>query len=154
MADPLSETDRLSALERSGLLRMPPGNRLTHVCYVATQLLDCDVSQVNALTNRVQHHVAEWPRVAPRDDVDIELAGCRQIVVTGEVVAVEDTLAHPVMCRLPWSAIWQGYLGVPLLYDGEVIGSLCALTVGPRKWEARDRMTMSSLAGLVVSVLT
>ena len=60
------DPDRLSAIERSGLLRHTQHERLNRLCYTATELLDVDAAQINVLTDTQQVYVAEWPRVLRR----------------------------------------------------------------------------------------
>lgn len=145
----LSDPERLAALERSGLLRHGQDERLVRICYTVTELLQVDASQVNIITDRAQHTVAEWPRAAPAV-AEFSNSGCWTVVEAEGTTAIENTLEHPILCRMPWTATWQGYLGTPITYEGQHLGALCALSVSKRKWTLHDRMGLESLADLVL----
>lgn len=144
----INDQERLRAVELSGLLRHEMGRRMVHICYTATALLDVDASQLNVITADQQIFVAEWPR-ARRDPVGLENSGCREVVAAQETLAVSNTIYHPVMCQMPWSATWGGYLGAPIRFHDQVLGSLCVLTHDPRDWKRTDIMALESLAKLV-----
>lgn len=117
------------------------------ICYTVCQLLDVDAAQLNVVTDTQQVYIAEWPRVS-RPPVALSNSGCREVVLANDMIAIEDTLAHPIMCQMPWTLSWRGYLGVPLHYDGQTIGSLCALTVKKRAWTSIERVSLEALAEL------
>ncbi len=138
---------RLTALQRSGLMRKEVAERLVHICYTAHQLLRADGAQLNVLDDQKQYVQAEWPP-AELDPIPIELSGCQEVVKVEKPLVVPDTREHPVMCLLPWSGHWGGYLGVPLCYDGHVIGALCALSHETRNWSDQDVLALQSLSQL------
>lgn len=150
MSGRLKDEQRLEALHRSGLLEKPTPECMTHLCYTATELLKADVAQINVLDDRMQHHLAEWPRVAPRRaPFTVENAGCREVVLNKDVVQIANTLDHPILCQVPWAAFFQGYMGAPIMWDDQVIGSICVLTVQPRNWSKTDELALVTLAHLV-----
>lgn len=153
MSNELDDPARLAALERSGLMRKEAGARFTHVCYTVTQLLNSDVSMLSVITSDRQRFVAEWPRTPLQPELDLSQSGCKEVVLTNRLVAITDTRLHPVLCRMSWSAIWQGYASAPVVLDGQPIGALCALTVGRRQWSAHDEHALSGLADLVSASL-
>lgn len=151
----LSSPARLAALARSGLLTKPPTERLRHLVYSVYVLLNADAAQANVLTDSLQHTAVEWPRVAPpRADIDPADSGCRLVLEAGQTLLIPNALDHPVACTLPWAASYRGYIGTPLVYEGEYIGALCALTVRPREWTALDRMSLEGLSQLVMAAVT
>lgn len=147
------DPDRLSAIERSGLLRHTQHERLNRLCYTATELLDVDAAQINVLTDTQQIYVAEWPRVLRRP-TDIRESGCQEVLAAERTVAIDDTRTHPVMCRMPWTATWRGYLGTPLKLDSMVLGTMCALTTHTRAWTDMDRLTLEGIAAMVLPALS
>lgn len=142
-----SDPDRLAALGRSGLLDKSVPDRIQHLVYTAHSLLRADVAQLNVLTASTQHTVAEWPRVPPRTRPIAE-TGCQHVLVS-ETVAVQDMVDDPIMCVLPWSNHFRGYIGSVICYGDQPIGALCALTVEPRRWTKTDELTLKSLTRLV-----
>lgn len=144
----------MAALKRSGLLRHQQHERLVRICYTAVELIGADCSQLNVITATQQVFIAEWPRTAQRSPVELDNSGCSEVIALGGLLAVEDTLAHPVMCIMPWTAHWQGYLGAPITYEGQAIGSLCTLSVNKRAWSKHDQLTIQTLADMVTAAIS
>lgn len=144
----LDDAARLAALHRSGLLRQESRQRLTHVCYTLVQLTDLDASQLNVLDGAYEHNVAVWPEEPPHQPYDAETSGCREVVLAEGLVVVEDTLQHPILCDFPWTDQWRSYLGAPVRFDGQVIGTLCGLSREVRRWSQRDQLAIQTLADL------
>jgi len=144
---------RLLAIERSGLLRHTQSERLNRLCYTATQLLNADASQVNVLTATQQVYVAEWPRVL-RLPTDLQESGCKEVLAAERTLVVPDTLDHPLMCAQPWTATWRAYLGTPLVLDGQVLGTMCALDHAPRDWSRYDELALEGIAAMVLPALS
>lgn len=146
----LDDPERLQALQASGLLRKEVAERLDHLTYSAAILLRSDAAQVNALDGTHQHHMSIYPPVEPMPCADpVEHAGCREIVMSETTLPVSDTRLHAIMCDMPWTTAWRGYLGTPVRYQGQVIGSLCVLTEEPRDWNQWDLRALEGVARLV-----
>jgi len=148
----LDDPCRLAALERSGLLFRPLPDRLDRLAEQAAVQLGADAGLLNVLDAESQHHLAQWPErtatVTP-----VEQTGCQLVITAERTVAVPDALTHPVLCRLPWVETWRGYLGAPVLYDAQVLGSLCVLSREPRAWTNYDALSLRALARLVGQAL-
>ena len=125
------------------------GDRLQHLCFTTKTLLNVDAAQLNALTATQQHFIAEWPPGAHRPPISVDNAGCREVVRGRQTLAVVDTREHPVLCGMPWTSEWRGYMGAPIWFEGQIIGSVCALTATPRHWLERDRLALEGIATLV-----
>lgn len=142
LADPV----RLEALRRSGLLGRPATERLRRLVRTAAEMVQADAAQLNLVDEHLVHHVALWPVPdGPEGPWPSEQSGC-QHVVGGEVFAVQDSVLHPLTCELPWTGTWRGYLGAPVLFQGEPVGALCVLTRQPREWTSVDVLALSSVA--------
>lgn len=151
----LDGSARLEALRASGLLRHDLKGRLDLLCETAAEILRVPFSQVNILDDRVQMSVGKWP---PDDDRITEVAhsACKEVVVAGQPIVVPDMLVHPVLCMIPFVQETGGraYLGVPIYFDGQVLGSFCVADQVVRRWTAWDvagLQGLARLAGLAVS---
>lgn len=151
----LDRPERLAALKASGLLRHDVEARLDLLCETACQILRVPMAQVNLLDDKFQTSVGKWPPDEDRITV-VQDTGCKEVILAGDVVSVDNTLLHPTLCMIPFVTIAgaRAYLGVPVFFDGEVIGSFCAADYEVRKWTTWDiagLQGLARLAGLAVS---
>lgn len=146
----LEDPERLAALRRSGLMRKDTSQRLGHVCYTAAQLLHADLALLNVLDELEQRMAAEWPPMVWKWPVlNVDESGCKEVIETDETVVVPDTREHALLCQLPFSATYRGYLSSPVRFEGHAIGSLCAFTHSTRAWTLQDVLAMDTLAQMV-----
>ncbi len=146
----IDDPERLAALRQSGMLRHDVAKRLDHLVYSAAMLTQADGAQLNVVDDQCVHHVSEWPPAEPPTPPDhIHNAGCREVVLQEMTLDVPDVWQHPVMCQMPWTTSWRGYLGTPIYYRAKLIGSLCVLTRQPRKWSELDLRALEGVARLV-----
>lgn len=148
--DVLSAPERLEALQRSGLLDRTVVERLDSVAYTATRLLNADAAQINALDSQFQRTVTGYPPGHWPSAVPLEITGCRRVVLTGQPLIIPDTEHDTEVRGLPWTDIFNAYLGVPVTYEGEIIGSLCVLSEKSRTWTSYDILGLQGLANLVM----
>jgi GAF domain-containing protein len=141
---------RLEALRESGLLRKSASERLHHLAYTACSLLQADACQINALDDTMQRTVTGYPpNPEGWEDIPVELTGCQEVVLLRAPLVIPDVRQHPIMCHLPWAEVWQAYLGVPVQFDMQTIGSLCVLSQTPRGWRSYETTALEGLARLV-----
>lgn len=145
----IADPDRLDALRRSGLLRHDLDKRLDILCETATELVGCPVSHINVLDNKRQYTVGSFPLAVEKVHA-IEDSGCEEVVVSQNVVIVPDTRLHPVLCMREFVTVagMYAYLGVPILFGEQVVGSFCALDYEPREWAYWQVEALKGLAGL------
>ena len=151
----LDRPERLLALERSGLLRHDVVGRLDLLCETACTILEVPMSQVNILGSDYQVNIGKWP---PDDDrvMDVRLTICKEVIAALEPVVVPDTLLHPVMCLSPIVTVSgaRSYLGVPIFFSGEAIGTFCVGDLVVRNWHTWNvagLQGLARLAGLAVN---
>jgi signal transduction histidine kinase len=87
--------------------------------------------------------------VAAQRGTPLSHSFCQHVVHTGTPLRVEDARRHPlVRDNLAVRDLEVvGYLGMPLVApDGEVVGSLCAITPEPHAWSEADAERLSALA--------
>ncbi len=150
----LDSAVRLAAIERSGILIGARQEAFNAVCKMAHSLVGADCSQLNVLNAQSQIYVAEWPRPGRfRQPTPMKDSGCREVVIAEVPIVIDDSRLHPVTCLMPWTSDWLGYLGCPVTYDSQVLGSLCVLTKKVRPWSAKDVGIMRGLAAQVSDLL-
>ena len=80
-----------------------------------------------------------------------ELAGptfCHYAIRSTEPLVIDDTAADPRYRDIPTvkSLGVAAYVGIPLVVDGQVIGSFCSIDMTPRHWTADDVEVLRELA--------
>jgi len=80
-----------------------------------------------------------------------ELSGgtlCRYAIVNPEPLVIDDTYDHPVWRAVPTvdSLGVRAYLGVPLVINGQPIGSFCVIDMRPRSWTSIEIDTIVQLS--------
>lgn len=145
----IADPARLDALKRSGLLRHDLGKRLDILCETATELVGCPVAYINLLDKEQQYTIGSFPPRVRRQSW-VEDTGCEEVISTKGSVIVPDTRMHSVMCMRPFVTIagMLAYLGVPILFGEQVVGSFCALDYEPREWPYWQVEALKGLAGL------
>lgn len=146
----LSAPERLAALERSGLLERSVDQRLSSLAYTATRLLDADACLINALDEHTQWTVSGWPPGSLPQKMAVEVTGCQEVIASGQPLVIPNTDLHPSFCGLPWTKQFRAYIGVPICYEFQAIGSMCVLGETPREWTPYDLKGLEGLANLVV----
>jgi GAF domain-containing protein len=146
----LNESQRLVALERSGLLDTPPEEAFDRLTWLAAQALEAPISFVAMLTptrqwfkSRLGLDLVETPR---------SWAFCNHTILQKGVFWVEDLAADPRFAANPAVAGDGGfrfYAGAPILDgDGFAVGSLCVIDHKPRALNEREAQALSALAAL------
>lgn len=143
----LDDPARLEALTRSGLLQKDTVQRLDHLAFAACRLLLADVCLINALDGALQRTVVGYPP-GNWPDMPVDVSGCREVVLSGEPLAVPDVEEHPMLCKVPWKGYFRSYLGCPVTYDGQIIGSICVLNEMPRHWKSYEITALEGVARL------
>lgn len=95
-------------------------------------------------------YVCQWPQPPGEGSVDATLTGCRHVVAMNAPLSISDAAADPITAEMPWLHLYRAYLGVPVAFQGQPIGALCALSATPRAWSQHDRMALLGVANLVM----
>ena len=153
---PLAEPARLAALARAGLLDTaaePSFDRLTRLAGRVLGVPVALVSLVDADRQFFKSHVGLPEPWAGRRETPLTHSFCQHVVASGEPLAIMDARLDPrVASNLAIPDIGViAYLGIPIRYDDQVIGSFCAIDDKPRAWSPGDIETMGGLAESVVS---
>ncbi|MFG1706526.1 SpoIIE family protein phosphatase [Nonomuraea sp. M3C6] len=150
-ADALNMPDRLKALERLKTVDSLARETLDRSARLAARLLDVPVvlvTFVEADRQRViqyvgSRHPRATERLLPLDWGFCPLVVARdQPLVIGDVRANHDYATNPVVARTRMRA----YIAVPLILDGQPIGTLCAVQTRPQRWTVDQLRTLGELA--------
>jgi GAF domain-containing protein len=149
LPDVMGKLKRTMAVDQ--LLEIEPdfSKTLSRVCKIASLALDAPRAMVALVTgNHDLYPLQEGftPAIAPHAHAEGPTL-CHFTVAIGEPVAINDT-----QTGLPWMDVKsvreagvKSYLGVPLRFRNEVVGSLCVVHVESRHWRATDVRLMQEL---------
>ena len=157
MAVPAEARERLAAVSRTALLDTPPEEAFDRLTRMAARLLGAPVSLLTLVTEDRQFFKSAMGLPEPwasRRSAPLSHSFCRQVVVSGEPLIVEDTRRHPLLRGNPAVAEfgWIAYAGVPLATrQGHVVGSFSVVDGMPRLWSERDIALLRDLAACAVS---
>lgn len=152
----LRDPARLAALRATGLLSGDRVEALERVARLAAIGLRAPLAQVNLVTDVAQVPVAahvEPPRIPEdwRAPVALSHSYCQYVVGDDAALTVDDAPGHPRVHDNGGTrdAGIGAYLGVPLRTpDAQVLGSLCVIDFGPRRWSAADLLVLDDLAAV------
>jgi PAS domain S-box-containing protein len=152
MAAPTDASRRLAAVARTTLLDTPPEEAFDRLTRMAARLLGAPVSLLTLVTDDRQFFKSAMGLPEPwasRRSLPLSHSFCRQVVVSGEPLVVEDSRRHPLLRGNP--AVrdlgWIAYAGVPLVTrDGWVVGAFSVVDGMPRLWSDRDVSLLQDLA--------
>lgn len=146
----LNESQRLVALERSGLLDTLPEEAFDRLTWLASRSLDAPIALLTLLTPTRQWFKSRIGLDAP--ETPRSWAFCNHTILQKGVFAVENLPNDPRFATNPAVAGDLGfrfYAGAPV-HDGEgfTVGSLCIIDRKPRKLDDSERRTLMALAAL------
>jgi len=151
----LRDTERLSALDATGLLDSEPDEALDVVTRLAADVLGVPVALVSLVDGTRQFFKSQVGLPTPWDarrQTPLSHSFCQWVVSSHEELAVSDARVHPVL-RLNRAVSELGviaYAGVPLsAVTGQPIGSFCAIDGKPRSWTGDELSTVRHFAQLV-----
>ncbi|PRY67415.1 serine/threonine protein kinase [Glaciihabitans tibetensis] len=152
---PVTEVQRMNAVERYEILDTPPDGAFDRITGLAARLFNVPIAIVSIVdTDRIwfkSHHGLDVTEIG-RD------AGlCASAILYDEPWVVEDAtrdvraMANPLVAA---EAGIQFYAGVPLhTSDGYNLGTLCVLDFAPRSISPEETKNLEDLAALVMSEL-
>ncbi|MCW3099661.1 MAG: multi-sensor signal transduction histidine kinase [Chthonomonadaceae bacterium] len=155
--DPLTDGERLAALDASGLLDSTAEEAFDRLTRLASRLLNAPVALVSLVTSDRQFFKSVVAHSAPWDtcrETPLNRSFCKYVVQTGSPLIVEDSLTHPLvstnLATLDGSVV--AYCGMPLITStGHVLGSFCVLDTHARRWTSEEVETVSDLAASVMT---
>jgi len=152
----IDDPERLAALRRTLLLDSPQEPSFDRLTELASLILDAPVSLVSLVDadrQFLKSCVGLGDPLATERETPLSHSFCKYVVATGDPLIVEDAREHPVVMDNPAIADLNviAYAGIPLILDGQPLGSFCVIDHQPRQWTDRQ---IEILRGLAVSAMT
>lgn len=147
---PLTEHERLLALQLSGLLDTEPEPRFDRITRLAQLVLGSEIVLISLVDSERQWFKSKQGLAACETGRDISF--CGHAILGHGIFEVPDTLLdsrfvdNPLVTQAPFIRF---YAGVPLSRSGEQIGTLCFIDSKPRTLTAREREIATELAKTV-----
>ncbi|GAA4267870.1 hypothetical protein GCM10022256_34820 [Frondihabitans peucedani] len=139
---PQDVSQRLTALNRLGILYTAPEARFTRVVRRARDLFGTEGAAFSLITDRHQ-----WNKAMVGFDlseVSIQESFCATTVQSGRPFVVEDAWADP---RITFDTFVRFYAGFPIMApDGTRVGALCVFDANPRSASTIDVGYLEELA--------
>lgn len=142
------ETQRLLALERSGLVDSAPERSFDRLTWLASNTLHMPVSLVTLLTSTRQWfksrqglEMTETPR---------DWSFCNRTILQRDVFTIEDLMLHQEFAENPavvGAPYFRFYAGAPVIDpEGYALGAMCVIDYKPRVLKDDERTALSALA--------
>ncbi len=147
---PANESQRLLALERSGLVGTPPEDSFDRLTWLAARSLDAPIALLTLLTPTQQWFKSRYGldlAETPRDWAFCNHTILQQGIMVAENLATDQRFADnpAVLGELGF----RFYAGCPVIDpDGFTLGSLCVIDTRPRKLDDTQKQTLAHLAAL------
>ena len=152
----LSESARLGALARSGLMDSMPEAVFDRAARLGSRILGVPVMLFSLVDNRRQFFKAATGLADGLTETPLSHSFCQYVVSTETALAVPDAREHPLLRDN--GAVHDlnviAYMGVPVRgTDGSVLGSFCAIDDKPHAWSAEQLGDLRDLAAGVETEL-
>ena len=148
----LADRRRMEATWDASYLVLAREVKLNSVLQTAIMLLHCEHG---ALT-MIDQKAAMLVKInVPPVSFDIKDSYC-QHVSDGTPFRVDDAEGNSLVCTVSGTTElgMRSYLGVPIVFDAMVVGSLCVFDMQVREWTTGDVRVLAALAQTVEQVLT
>jgi signal transduction histidine kinase len=147
-----SDTARLAALAKTGLLDSPPEERFDQLTRLASRLLGAPMALLSLVDARRSFFKssAGFPEEArAAGQVPLSHSICRHVVRTKAPLLVGDARADAML--MDEGAVKDfgvvAYAGVPIVDGGgHALGAFCVIDMAPREWTERDLAIIGTLA--------
>ncbi len=153
---------RLAALRATGLLDSPPEASFDRIAALAARLLSAPVATVTLVDAERQFYTAcvGMPaELAERRETPLDVSFCRLTIADAALGALAAGDGSPGALVIPdtrldprtrdMASVTQlgvhAYAGVPILLDGQPIGTVCVMDLRARAWSADDVALLGDL---------
>lgn len=147
---PLTEHERLLALQLTGLLDTESEPRFDRITHLARLVLGSEIVLISLVDSERQWFKSKQGLDACETGRDISF--CGHAILGHGIFEIPDTLLdsrfvdNPLVTRAPFIRF---YAGVPLSRSGEQIGTLCFIDSKPRTLTAKEREIATEFAKTV-----
>jgi PAS domain S-box-containing protein len=152
---PLSEADRLAALQRYQILDTPQEPAFDRIVRLAALLLDVPIALISLIDADRQWFKARYGLDVP--ETPRAIAFCDHAIRGSDILVVPDAELDPRFCDNPLvtgEMHVRFYAGAPLVTpDGFALGTICAIDRSPRDLNQRDAAILAALAEQIIHEL-
>ncbi len=146
----MTDPARLAAVRATGLLDTEAEGVFDRLTRLAVRLVGVPAAFISLVDEHRDFYKSACGFGEPLASAR-ELAGptfCHYAAQATEPLVIADTAAHPVYRDVPTvrSLGVAAYVGVPLVVQGQVIGSFCATDARPHAWTADEIEVLTELA--------
>ena len=146
---------RLAAVRASGLLDTEIEEAFDRLTRLAVQLVGVASAFISLVDENRDFYKSSCGFAEPLASAR-EMSGptfCHYTIESDRPLVIPDTNADPRYRDAPTvkSLGVAAYVGIPLVYSGQVIGSFCAIELVPRDWTPRDVAALADLASIALS---
>ena len=146
----IKDRARSNAVLDLKLLDTLPEERFDRIVRLAMALMEMPFSFVNLVDKERVWAKSTYNNVPYESTRDQSI--CNFAIRNTLPTVIEDTLLDDNVHHLNYvinSPKFRCYIGIPLLYNGEIVGALCTLDTKPRKISAQKIQLLSDLAKIV-----
>ncbi len=146
----LSSPRRLTVVQRSELLDTQSEETFDSLSRLAATLIGAPASFLSVVDGKRDFYKSQCGFPEPLAS-ERQVSGrtfCHYVVAGSAPLVIDDTHAHPTWRAVPVveSLGVRAYLGVPVLVDGQPIGSFSVVDNSPRSWKASEIETLVQLS--------
>lgn len=135
---------------------------LDMICRSAAAALRCPQSAISMIEADRQiwlsSHFDEGTQCSTDEQTEwtegpLSVSYCKYVMVSDKSLVINNATQDPLVKDHACTTMlgMRAYLGTPVYSkEGFPVGSLCVFDFNPRKWSTRDRVTLESLASLVL----
>lgn len=154
---PVYDPFRLDIIHRANLLTLDDQESFDRLARLITRLLNVPAGTITIVHPDGQTFIGAAGlsgEPAKNRGTPLSESYCRHVVESGVPLIVGDARRHPLLRDNP--AIKNdaiAYAGIPLVVNGETVGTLCAIDSKPRKWSADDLEILGELVQLASAAI-
>lgn len=155
----LTDPARILALAGLDLDHPDLRRRLDAITERTAERLGLPISLVSFVLDTAQflggsHGVDNW--ISGARGTPVEWSFCARTVETGQDFIVPDTTDEPHLAGNPLVTVdgFRSYAGVPLIFDGQVLGAHCVIGTASREYTEADLAELRASADEIAAVLS
>ncbi|MEQ9305376.1 MAG: GAF domain-containing protein [Marinoscillum sp.] len=134
------------------LLAEAEDEQLTKIVQEAAKELKTPIALVTLVMEQVQFFKAHYglpQELATARGTDRDVSFCQFVVNSGQPFELSEAKGADVPQQMVEEYGIRAYLGMPILSNGTVVGSLCVLDTQPHHFAETERLNLKKLADLV-----